>query len=233
MSMRSKLFFVSIAAAMNVAAAHAALVSTGSAPNGIDPSWTVTQIGGDSNSGLNPPNAYIAPYAANTFPFSSWGAPLAGSQWIVPTVGGPSVSLDPSTAGFYQYNSGLFAIGQSGGGFTGSFMVDNAVTQIFVTDLSTPTHTVTTFYNGTGIGGFNDGGTSFSFSSLAAGTYQLSFVVDNFAMDGGNPSSLDVAFSQFSNVSAVPEASTWAMMVLGFLSLGFLAYRRHPGVRIV
>ena len=29
------------------------------------------------------------------------------------------------------------------------------------------------------------------------------------------------------NVSAVPEPSTWAMMILGFAGLGFLAYRRN------
>jgi hypothetical protein len=34
--------------------------------------------------------------------------------------------------------------------------------------------------------------------------------------------------------TAVPEASTWAMMVLGFLGLGFMAYRRknHVAFRI-
>jgi hypothetical protein len=29
-------------------------------------------------------------------------------------------------------------------------------------------------------------------------------------------------------VSAVPEASTWAKMLLGFAGVGFLAYRRRP-----
>jgi len=29
-------------------------------------------------------------------------------------------------------------------------------------------------------------------------------------------------------VSAVPEASTWAMMLFGFAGVGFLAYRRRP-----
>ena len=29
-------------------------------------------------------------------------------------------------------------------------------------------------------------------------------------------------------VAAVPEASTWAMMLLGFAGIGFLAYRRKP-----
>ena len=31
---------------------------------------------------------------------------------------------------------------------------------------------------------------------------------------------------EFSNVNAVPEPATWAMMILGFLGLGFLGYRK-------
>ena len=229
MASKSKLFILTIAAALSAGAAQAALVDTGSAPSGIDPSWTVQQIVG-SNPGLNPPNAYIAPYVPNSFPFQYWGQPLLGSQWIVPTVGGPAVSLDPSTAGFYQYNSGLFAVGAGGGSFSGNFMTDNTVTDIFVTNTSS--HAASTFYSGTGIGGFGVGGESpFSFT-LGAGTYQLSFVVENFAQNGGNPSSLDVAFNERSGVSAVPEPSTWAMMFLGFLSVGFMAYRRKPSTRL-
>jgi hypothetical protein len=30
-------------------------------------------------------------------------------------------------------------------------------------------------------------------------------------------------------VSAVPEPSTWAMMILGFAGVGFMAYRRRIG----
>ncbi|WP_156434638.1 PEP-CTERM sorting domain-containing protein, partial [Bradyrhizobium lablabi] len=29
------------------------------------------------------------------------------------------------------------------------------------------------------------------------------------------------------SVAAVPEASTWAMMIMGFVGVGFLAYRRR------
>lgn len=36
---------------------------------------------------------------------------------------------------------------------------------------------------------------------------------------------LDVSLTG-ANVSAVPEPSTWAMMILGFFGVGFLAYRR-------
>jgi hypothetical protein len=37
------------------------------------------------------------------------------------------------------------------------------------------------------------------------------------------------------NLSAVPEPSTWAMMIIGFFGIGFLAYRRqsHGGLRLV
>jgi hypothetical protein len=37
------------------------------------------------------------------------------------------------------------------------------------------------------------------------------------------------------NVSVVPEPSTWAMMILGFCGLGFMAYRRKqngPALRL-
>lgn len=35
------------------------------------------------------------------------------------------------------------------------------------------------------------------------------------------------------SVAAVPEPSTWAMMILGFLGLGFLAYRKKATLRLV
>lgn len=34
------------------------------------------------------------------------------------------------------------------------------------------------------------------------------------------------------NVAAVPEPSTWAMMILGFAGIGFMAYRRRPHLAI-
>ena len=34
------------------------------------------------------------------------------------------------------------------------------------------------------------------------------------------------------SVDAVPEASTWAMMFVGFLGVGFLAYRRSGNLRL-
>lgn len=62
------------------------------------------------------------------------------------------------------------------------------------------------------------------------------FTVDgpqNFLIDyvagNGSPSVLEL------QVAAVPEPSTWAMMVLGFAGVGFLAYRRKssPAFRLI
>jgi hypothetical protein len=58
---------------------------------------------------------------------------------------------------------------------------------------------------------------AFSFNPIV-GINTLTFVIT----DTGPPT----AFRVDGFASAVPEASTWAMMVLGFFGVGFLAYRR-------
>ncbi len=47
----------------------------------------------------------------------------------------------------------------------------------------------------------------------------------HFGTSDGNFSDNSGSFSI--TVSAVPEASTWAMMILGFAGIGFMAYRRR------
>jgi hypothetical protein len=47
-------------------------------------------------------------------------------------------------------------------------------------------------------------------------------------MDNWSSNSLPVAF-QLTVADAVPEPSTWAMMILGFLGLGYMAYWRKNG----
>jgi hypothetical protein len=209
-----------------VGGAHAAIYDTGLLANGqlgtfgqIDAHWSVVQIGGsfkDNAGKTTPPLAYIAPQTA-TFPFSGyWAAPLPGSNWIVPTKGGSDVTLDPNRDGSYLYTE-IFSLPKATT-LSGLFLADNDVTKISLLDL---THfKLTTIYSGTGEGS-DSAATAFSLPKLSGGDiYALSFVVDNFAQNGGNPSGLDVA------MSAVPEPSTWAMMILGFAGIGFMAYRR-------
>jgi PEP-CTERM motif len=45
-----------------------------------------------------------------------------------------------------------------------------------------------------------------------------------FGADGGQANSAIVV--------SVPEPSTWAMIILGFLGVGFMAYRRRSGVSL-
>ena len=79
---------------------------------------------------------------------------------------------------------------------------DNLVSLSFNADPSDPS--IYSHYSVTsskGIGGF-------SFSGEAEGNTSI----DNLVA---------------STVPAVPEPSTWAMMILGFFGLGFIAYRRR------
>jgi hypothetical protein len=57
------------------------------------------------------------------------------------------------------------------------------------------------------------------FTSVVLKSDSNSFEVDNVTFDVTSSNSL---------TPGVPEPSTWAMMILGFLSVGFVAYRRKP-----
>jgi PEP-CTERM motif len=70
---------------------------------------------------------------------------------------------------------------------------------------------------------------AFDFTSLAlgAGTYQ-------FEVFYADRSSTQASLTLDATVTAaVPEPSTWAMMILGFFGVGFLAYRKKTVVRFV
>jgi hypothetical protein len=69
-------------------------------------------------------------------------------------------------------------------------------------------------------------------TTLTAGQHTLSLQATRLFAPGGG-----VVSQYFDNVSlnvvaaAVPEASTWAMMILGFAGVGFVGYRRKPKPR--
>jgi hypothetical protein len=59
------------------------------------------------------------------------------------------------------------------------------------------------------------------FSPLTNGYVRFSGAFDTVILGTGDTNALEI-----DNISAaVPEPSTWAMMILGFLSVGFMAYR--------
>ena len=51
------------------------------------------------------------------------------------------------------------------------------------------------------------------------------FLID-YVTDNGTPSVFNFEAPSATLQAAVPEPSTWAMMILGFMGVGFMAYRR-------
>lgn len=69
-----------------------------------------------------------------------------------------------------------------------------------------------------------NGGTPVQFGNLTLTVVGQTFL-DNAPFPGG----VLIGEQDFTVAAAVPETATWAMMVVGFLGVGFLAYRRQAG----
>lgn len=63
----------------------------------------------------------------------------------------------------------------------------------------------------------------FSFNTASLGHFNIFYSGIYVALDAAS----DVAVGNFTLTASVPEPSTWAMMILGFCGLGFMAYRRR------
>jgi PEP-CTERM motif len=102
---------------------------------------------------------------------------------------------------------------------------------------ATSTGTIT-FYSGDGqtsgpigLGAFNG---SFSFTYATAGVYQPYYYVQDYVTEQANAGYIAPPGQELSGdvnygtvqVGSVPEPSTWAMMILGFAGIGYMAYRR-------
>jgi len=119
-----------------------------------------------------------------------------------------------------QIFDGTFNLG--GGSSTSQAVVISSVGGV---TLANPTS------NGLGIG-WNGGQETFNFSSLALNgvSNTLEFHYESLSGPGfaGFQGLGDEGWGvEQVNVSAVPEPSTWAMMILGFAGVGFMAYRRR------
>jgi hypothetical protein len=79
-------------------------------------------------------------------------------------------------------------------------------------------------------GVFNDITVSASLPGGRAGTISL-FTTSTFSYDNPVDDHLSSGTVTAELASPVPEASTWAMMILGFLGVGFMAYRKKWAMR--
>jgi hypothetical protein len=134
--------------------------------------------------------------------------------------GGASVTGIDGTIVISHGPINLYAVsGPTSFGSGNSFLASSSSGTVFGVggssgDIALPTNYVS--------GSFISGTDTFSSTTLALlgltpGTYTYTF---------GTGQDADRVVVNIGNVSAVPEASTWAMLLLGFTGIGFMAYRR-------
>ena len=156
---------------------------------------------------------------------------VAGTGWVADSVSAPNdPSADsPVTFTVASGQHDIFSL-------TDAFVPGDvySVTVGGVTTISTFTSYPGTFPLGLGASPstYDAAWADNTFSHLqlgfGAGDYSLSILGDGA---GGFPAGFAFRLDSGTlSVSAVPEPSTWAMMVLGFAGVGFMAYRRKPAV---
>lgn len=208
-------FIGMLAAAPAQAAVVSGLTNTGvNVTAGVDNAWIIT--GGASDPAINyPGQAYV------NGPHPAWIPNSATSSWITPY--NPfNQNTDPSVNGIYEFQTTFTVTGSTlGAFFTGQFAADNVISQILLNG--------NVIYTGPASGSQFDGWTGFGATNFfQLGVNTLEFDLVNYAQSGGNPGGINVQFL----TAAVPEPSTWAMMILGFFGVGFLAYRRKSGAAL-
>ncbi|GJJ01927.1 hypothetical protein RugamoR64_24650 [Duganella rhizosphaerae] len=207
-----------IAAAVAFAAissAHAAsisgLVNTGVGANGSsDTNYSLNAASSDTVIGNTAPVITLE----NVWPISPWLANDGVSKWITPTAS-QGQSFDAYSAGSYTYTLSFDLTGYNAGSaaFSGRFAADNdAVVKLNNQVIASGS-------------GFTDWTAFAAGSGFQSGVNTMQFVVGNWAQNGGNPTGLRVEFLS-SSVTAVPEPSSYAMLLTGALLLGVVARRR-------
>jgi flagellar hook-associated protein FlgK len=207
-----------IAAALAIAAISSAqaasitgLANTGTGASGtLDSHYTLAAASSDTAIAATVPTITYD----NQWPISPWLANDSVSKWITPTAS-QSQTFDASGAGTYTYTLSFDLSGYNAAtaAFTGRLAADNSVV-VKLNDQVISTAS-----------GFTDW-TGFAASSgFVTGHNTLDFVVSNWAQNGGNPTGLRVEFAS-SQVAAVPEPETYAMMLAGVALLGVVARRR-------
>jgi PEP-CTERM motif-containing protein len=169
----------------------------------------------------------------NWVPPANWTVPSGSVDLIGETTtatafdfypgNGGYVDLDGSTgaAGTLQtimnFAPGTYAVSFDLGGNARDDAPKTTVISLgnFSTDITLASSATLTPYTYT----FTTAGGALSFADLSGGNGNIGNILDNVSV---------------STVAAVPEPSTWAMTILGFFGLGFMAYRRRGGaLRVV
>jgi hypothetical protein len=226
-----------IALPLACGSAYASVIQTGVVAGSIAcltgcsaPNFAATTITFDDVAG---PLPATSPFTSGGFTFSGDGAVVLGSvagSYAAPA-GDTSQYLTTGFTGSSGSKNEYLLLGQTYtkfGLYWGSVDTYNTLTFI-----DHGTNTITSF-TGSQIAPPADGNQGSdltnvyvnfagAFDEVIFTTGAPAFEVDNLTL--GGPSA----------VNGVPETSTWAMMILGFLGMGFMAYRRKskPALRFV
>ena len=145
---------------------------------------------------------------------SVWGVPGLGSGIVTYTGANASDNFEITfLLPVFGTTSVIDQTPSTGGSY-------NTQTRLSVFDAGTWTEWTPTFINGNSVAFF--GGT------IKSGD---SFYV-NVAFTGSDLSGANAGFSATWSAGAVPEPSTWAMMLAGFAGLGFVGYRRNKAAAV-
>jgi choice-of-anchor C domain-containing protein len=221
--MKMNKFFLSAAAALgllfNSYGAHASPFVNGSFEVGpaVGPQGFTTLNGGDTSitgwtvGGPNTANAidYIGGYWV-----SEDGTHSLDLNGLVPG----SISQTFDVVAGHTYQVSFWMAGNPAGGPTIKTL--DATADVTLSSAS---------FDTTGTSLTNMGWTLKTFDFTATSTSEtLSFTSTTIGDSGvsGLPTAFGPALDNVS-VTAIPEASTWAMMLLGLLGMGFIAYRRR------
>lgn len=196
-----------VLAASAFVSAHAAsitgLVNTGTFASGsIDTNYALNGTG----------SGYVT--QDNIWPVGAWIANTTTSKWITP-LENQGASLDPVVDGTYTWSLSFNLAGfdATTASFSGKFAADNSAVVKLNGVLIGSANSFASYSNFSAASGFN------------SGLNTLDFVVTNDAQNSGNPTGLRVEFTA-SNVTAVPEPETYAMLLAGLGLMGAISRRR-------
>jgi hypothetical protein len=144
---------------------------------------------------------------------NGWGGNFAAGTPLLWDAGvGPDITL--------TFTAGVFAVGaQIQADFFGPFTA-----QVFGGGVLLGTFTE----NGNSTNGSDNSAIFIGLQSTSADITSIQFTLTN-----ATSSPNDFAIGPVQLLSAIPELSTWGMMIVGFASVGFMAYRRksNPSFR--
>jgi len=198
--------------------ANAAIVVDGNF-NTLNPGVTFANLtSGQSFSAWNVTGSGSGPYGAA-------GVDLIGGYWAAPTLGGGSVDLDGLAPGGITQSITNLAAGSYALSFYLSGNPDGGpstkTVEVTIGGVVVPfSYTVTGANSRTNM---NYELNTVNFTLNSPTTIPLSFR----SLDGeGSPYGGVIGDVSISQISAIPEPTTWAMMIIGFCGLGMMAYRR-------